>query len=157
MISSNTKVLQVNLNKSAAATESALQLAIELKVDIIVVQEPWLVQLADNELDYSTTRSIAHSAFLQILPADLSFRPRTLVYVAKSYRPIATIASTSPRDSDMLAVDIEEGTSKLQLLNIYNESDQARLGPKTLERCLYSRTLQPSTILLSDFNTHYPW
>jgi hypothetical protein len=57
----------------------------------------------------------------------------------------------------MLAVDIVEGTSKLQLLNIYNESDQARLGPKTLERCLYSRTLQPSTILLGDFNTHHPW
>jgi hypothetical protein len=40
MISTSFKVLQVNLNRSAVATESALQLAIELNVDLIVVQEP---------------------------------------------------------------------------------------------------------------------
>ena len=33
----NLKVLQVNLNKSIHATESTLQLAIELKADIIAI------------------------------------------------------------------------------------------------------------------------
>ena len=38
----NIKILQVNLNKSIYATESTLQLAIEQKVDIIAIQEPWI-------------------------------------------------------------------------------------------------------------------
>ena len=43
MISSSLRVLQVNLNTSAVATESALQVAIELKIDLLVVQEPWVI------------------------------------------------------------------------------------------------------------------
>ena len=43
MISTSIKVLQINLNKSSIVTESALQLAIELKVDLVLVQEQWLV------------------------------------------------------------------------------------------------------------------
>lgn len=39
-ISSSIKILQVNLNRSAQATESALQTAVELQIDLIVVQEP---------------------------------------------------------------------------------------------------------------------
>ena len=50
MISSSTRVLQVNLNRSAPATESALQIAVELKIDIVVVQEPWIL-LPNPQLD----------------------------------------------------------------------------------------------------------
>jgi hypothetical protein len=42
-------------------------------------------------------------------------------------------------------------------LNIYNEEDQAKEGPKTLERCLFFRSMDPNSILLEDFNTHHPW
>jgi hypothetical protein len=52
MLGSSIKILQVNLNRSAPATESALETAIELKADLIVIQEPWVT---DNN-----TRSIAH-------------------------------------------------------------------------------------------------
>jgi hypothetical protein len=43
MNSSNIRVLQVNLNRSAAATESALQIAIKLQIDLLVIQEPWVI------------------------------------------------------------------------------------------------------------------
>jgi hypothetical protein len=43
MIDKNLRILQVNLNKSAQATVSALQVAVELAIDLIVVQKPWLV------------------------------------------------------------------------------------------------------------------
>ena len=43
MISSSIKVLQVNLNRSALATESALQVAIELRADLVVIQEPYII------------------------------------------------------------------------------------------------------------------
>ena len=39
MINSSIKILQVNVNRSSAATESALQLAVELKIDLLVIQE----------------------------------------------------------------------------------------------------------------------
>jgi hypothetical protein len=42
MIYSNIRILQINLNRSQAAIENTLQIAIELKIDIIVVQEPWI-------------------------------------------------------------------------------------------------------------------
>ena len=73
MLSSSIKILQVNLNRSDAATESALQIAIELQVDLVVVQEPWVTD--DN------TRSTAHQSFTQILPPDNgnNLRPRTMV------------------------------------------------------------------------------
>ena len=38
--SSSLKVLQVNLNRSTLATESILQVAVELGVGLVVVQEP---------------------------------------------------------------------------------------------------------------------
>jgi hypothetical protein len=44
MISSSIRVLQINLNRSQPATESALQLALESKADLILVQEPWLAR-----------------------------------------------------------------------------------------------------------------
>jgi Endonuclease-reverse transcriptase len=106
---------------------------------------------------YLNTRSVLHPSFSQILPADLTYRPRTLVYIARSFEPLVIIASSSPLDSDLLAIDIVEGQSRIQLLNIYNEEDQAEIGPFTLERCLFSRALQPNSLLLGDFNTHHPW
>ena len=157
MISSSLRVLQVNLNHSSPATESALQVAIELKIDLIIVQEPWVPIRPSDATDYSNTRSVLHPSFSQILPADLTYRPRTLVYVARSFKPLVTIARSSPQDSDLLVIDIIEGQSKIQLLNIYNEEDQAKIGPFTLERCLFPRELQPNYLLLGDFNTHHPW
>ena len=36
----NLRILQINLNKSVQATESALQVAVELAIDLVIVQEP---------------------------------------------------------------------------------------------------------------------
>lgn len=153
MISTSIKVLQVNLNRSSTATESALQVAIELKVDLLVIQEPWIT----SNKDVSLTRSIIHPSFHQLLPTDRSHRPRTLVYVARAFRPTVTI-SDEPSDPDLLVVNIIEGKSQIQLLNIYHETNQLGHGPKTIER-LFNRQqpLFSNTLLLGDFNTHHPW
>ena len=84
MLRSSIKILQVNLNRNPSATESALETAIELKADLIVIQEPWVTN--DN------ARSIAHQSFTQILPPDNGLRPRTLVYVSKAFRPLVSLA-----------------------------------------------------------------
>jgi ribonuclease HI len=158
MIGSSLKILQVNLNKSSEATESALQIAVEQKVDLIIVQEPWLTGPHEPP-DYSNTRSTLHQAFTQILPhiPNKRLRPRTLVYVSRSFRPLVSLVASSPQDPDLLVVDITEGNTKIQLLNVYNETDQLGTGLKTLPRVLYTQALHTDSITLGDFNTHHPW
>ena len=58
---SSLKVLQVNLNRSTLATESVLQVAVELGVGLVVVQEPWV--LAPDQ-DYTKARSVLHPSFI---------------------------------------------------------------------------------------------
>ena len=87
------KVLQINLNRSAAATESALDLAIGLNVDIIAVQEPWVFPNPDG--DFIITRLVIHQGFTQILLKHGSLRPRTLFYISKALSFI-NIAVESP-------------------------------------------------------------
>jgi ribonuclease HI len=155
MISSNTRVLQVNLNRSLVATESALQVAIDLKIDILFIQEPWIIQ-SDSSDDYSTARSVSHPSFTQILPVHSKLRPRTLVYVSKDYKPVVSIASNSPTNPDVLIVDISESGDKIQAINIYNEKDLGLEGGYTLDRFLYNFPIAPKSLLLGDFNSHHP-
>jgi hypothetical protein len=80
----NLRILQVNLNKSAHATESALHTAVDLAIDLLVVQEPWLVPSQQTPLDYSQMRSVNHPYFIQIFPIlpDPSLRPWVLIYAS---------------------------------------------------------------------------
>ena len=132
------KVLQVNLNRSALATESALQVAVELNIDLIIVQEPWTIPRKIGSTDYQGTKSIIYQSFSQILLADLTLRPRVLVYTSKSFRPIVSLAKESPLDPDILVIGIIEGDYKIQLVNIYNEANQLRNSLKTIKRVLYN-------------------
>ena len=153
MISTSVKILQINLNKSSIATESALQLVIELKVDLVLVQEPWLVT-RDPSKNWSSTRSVLHPSYTQILPIVQELRPRTLVYIARGFKHIVNLVPIV--DLYILILDIIEGSQRLQLVNIYNKDSQIEGEPRTLERVLYNRAISPSIVLLGDFNTHYP-
>jgi hypothetical protein len=146
MLSSSVKILQVNLNRNPSATKSALKTAIELKADLIVIQEPWVTD--DNAC------SIAHQSFTQILPPDNDLCPRTLVYVSKAFRPLVSLGSSSPRDSDLLAIDIIEGNAKIQLLMSITKLTklESALGPLNI---VYSTNCYLQTPF--DFSTHYPW
>lgn len=159
MINSNIRVLQVNLNRSAEATESALQLAVELKIDLLVIQEPWILpRRLNTNGDYSATRSIAHPSYTQLLPNHLNhLRPRTLTYISKNFKPLVSLAVTSPSDPDIQIINIIEGKSRLQIINVYNEKDQDREKGETIERALYQTTLHPNSIILGDFNAHHTW
>jgi hypothetical protein len=53
-------ILQINLNRSRVATESALQVAIENNVELILIQEPFLLKQGE---DFSNCYSIYHQAF----------------------------------------------------------------------------------------------
>ena len=115
----NLRIIHVNLNKSAYATESALQTAVDLAIDLLVVQEPWLVPSQQIPLDFSQTRSVNHPSFIQIFSTlpDPSLRPRVLIYASSSLQDF-------PSDPDCQAVAITSKTFNFNLINIYNEDDQ---------------------------------
>ncbi len=98
-------------------------MAVELKIDLVVVQEPWILHNPQLD-DYSTARSILHLSFVQILPKNTTLRLRTLVYVSRSFSLLVSISTSSLHDLDLVAIDIIEGNSKIHLLNIYNQLEQ---------------------------------
>ena len=111
------KILQINVNRSSPATESALDLAIKVDAGIVAVQEPWLLKRSS----YTNTRSIAHQDFTQILPTleDTSLRPRVLFYIRKDLE--AEVNPFISDDNDFLAIKVLASTSSLYIYNIYNE------------------------------------
>ena len=153
-LNTSIKVLQVNLNRSALATESALDLAVGLGVDIIAVQEPWVFPKLDG--DYTTTRLVIHQGYTQILPYYGSLRPRTLFYIAKASLALANIATESPQNPDYLILDINTRDSRVQVINIYNQKHLNKSGIYTINRELLPSPLARNTVVLGDFNTHHP-
>ena len=167
MISSDLRILQINLNRSIPATETTLQLAIELKIDLVLVQEPWIItsdgnSTTDPNRDYTSARSVNHQGFVQILPNHGKLRPRTLVYYLRSNTSVlASLATSSPQDPDVLVLDLLEGPNKVQLVNLYNHYDQQPINDsdryRTTDRWLYDYDIPVNTIIAGDFNTHHEW
>lgn len=150
----NIRFLQINLNRSSQATENVLQLALELNIDIILIQEPWIMK---NGSDFSNCRSILHQNFIQTLPKfNPTLRPRTLFYTSKDLRASIDLAPSSPVDPDIQIINCQNRSETFQIINIYNEADQAKEQGYTIERLLYNIPLSRYTIVLGDFNTHHP-
>lgn len=161
------QILQFNANESTDATESALQFAVENRIDILLIQEPRMIQ--DNDLDFSNSRSINHSSFVQ-LHHNTKLRPRVLAYIARHSRFDINISNTSPTESnDMMVLDIVSGRFTCQIVNIYNEASLDRnpdpsisnSNARTLDRVFYphfeEHSIHANTIILGDFNLHHSW
>ena len=150
MLDTNLRIFQANLNRSIEATETALELAVRENVDIIAVQEPWMIQ----EGEQGFTRSIAHRAFQMILPrCDKDIRPRTMFYVKRDLQ--VQLTQLNLKDPDIQALTLQDSKGKrLQVVNVYNERDQE--GRWTVERSLYNVGLLASSVVLGDFNTRHP-
>ena len=62
------KILQININRNSITTENILQMAIELNIKILAIQEPWVISNNSNESCSITNnsnefRSINHPSF----------------------------------------------------------------------------------------------
>ena len=95
------KTLQINVNKSLPITEHVLQIAVELSIDILAIQEPWTIIEAD--LSY---RSVIHSSYKQVLPDQVSVRPRVLFYILN--KVLATLVPTLLQDLDCVIIDLDK-------------------------------------------------
>ncbi len=145
------RVLQINVNRSSSTTENILQLAIELNISILAVQEPWTIQNPNS----SEFRSINHRGFIQVLPNYGTYRPRTLFYISSNIR--ANLAPNSPQDPDCTIIDLVD--FNIQLINVYNAIHPSIPNSiATIQRIgILPNSLEANTVILGDFNTHHPW
>ena len=51
-MSSYIKVLQININRSGPITKNVLQIAIELDIKVLVIQELWVIVRDNNNRKY---------------------------------------------------------------------------------------------------------
>ena len=91
-----------------------MQIAIELDIKVLVIQEPWVIAGNSNREYYS----IIYPSYFQILPNYGTLRPRTLFYIARELQ--ASLAQNSLSNPDYLIIDLSLGALKMQLINLYN-------------------------------------
>ena len=85
----SSKILQINVNKATPITESVLQIALELDIDIILIQEPIIFSSSNSIL-----RSVVHTSYYQIFPNYSISRPRVMCYISKRIK--ASLLPDSP-------------------------------------------------------------
>ena len=119
MLGKTLRIMQANLNRSVEATETALELAVRENVDLLAIQEPWML----HKQDKGYTRSIAHPATQPLLPQrDKDTRPRTVIYTRLSLSIQITQLPLNNPDIQVVTLQSSSG-EKLQLVNVYNEKD----------------------------------
>jgi len=131
MLDTTFRILQANVNRSAQATETVLDIGIRERIAIIAIQEPWFLKENDN-----WTRPLCHNGYITITPqVDKTIRPRTTTYINQNLLGEIQVnpVQTNDRDIQNLILQDKRG-NKLQILNVYNERDEE--GQYTVERTL---------------------
>jgi hypothetical protein len=151
-------VLQINVGKGSSQYEIALSHAFSEKIDILLVQEPYIYRDLTRRI---TTR---HPAYKCFTPIDdwTTERPRVLSYIRKQARlqtiQLCPLAADSPARPDTLFLHITNPAgATLLLVNAYN-APPGLIRPNETVNALtqlpVSLFLQP-TLLVGDFNLHY--
>ncbi|POS82874.1 hypothetical protein EPUL_005699, partial [Erysiphe pulchra] len=143
------RIMEVNVGQSFLPHNIALALANENNIDILLLQEPWIVS------DLSAQRSISHRTFQSFSPLTTwHSRPRVLTYVRKSaFIKAFQVQADLFRDVIKIFITLND-TKDLSIWNVYNAlvgSDQAGASPLTL----LSSTDKPYFIG-GDFNLRHP-
>src|SRR5437762_13714428 len=98
-----------------------LEISLELKIDYILFQEPYI--------DTNIMITISHSAYYCIMPESEKIRSRVMIFAKKSSRFQFCQRSDICSDTDIIIIDINDSlnskTEVIQLINIYNEKSLA--------------------------------
>ena len=75
---SRIQFLQQNVDRNGSKMHTCLQIGLELNIDFILFQEPFI------NTDFMTT--ISHSAYYCIMPESEKIRPRVIIFAKKNSR-----------------------------------------------------------------------
>ena len=77
-ISSKIQFLQQNIDRNLHKMYTYLEIGLELKIDYILFQEPYV--------NMTTKTTISHSTYYYIMPESEEIRPRVIIFAKKSSR-----------------------------------------------------------------------
>ena len=144
------RILQHNCAKSTNTMISCLEYGLTKKIDIVLIQEPWI---GDNQI------TISHPSYTCIMPAIGQLdkhKPRVLSFVSKSFKLNITPRLDISSNTDIQVLHISNSIDDLLILNVYNErSQKSNSNEYTIERKLISIDLIENSIICGDFNAHH--
>jgi ribonuclease HI/exonuclease III len=153
------KIVQHNLNRQKEALHSTLEVCRKNKIDIILLQEPYMPRDPNQEGSFIC---IQHSSYQAILPtptlSSIGQRPRVLAYIRKNSGLQANPRYDKCNDLDIQVIDILGVEEPFSIVNIYNEKQlKSASTQKTVERMLLPMQLDNPALLAGDFNLHHNW
>ena len=120
-MSSKIQFLQQNVDKNPLKMHTCLEIGLELKIDYILFQEPYI--------DENTMITISHSAYYCIILKSEKIRPRVMIFTKKSSRFQFYQRLNICFDTDILIININDSMNPnaevIQLINVYNEKSLA--------------------------------
>ena len=92
--------LQQNVDKNGNKMHTCLQIGLELNIDFVVFQEPFV--------NTNLITTISHSAYYCIMPESEKIRPRVMIFARKNSRFQFCQRLDICSDTDMLIIDIND-------------------------------------------------
>src|SRR5436189_3567620 len=103
-----------------------LEIGLELKIDYILFQEPYI--------NINMMITISHSAYYCIIPENEKIRPRVMIFAKKSSRFQFCQRLDICSNTDILIININDSVNSnaevIQLINVYNEKSLAENSNK---------------------------
>ena len=131
-----------------------LEIGLELKIDYILFQEPFI--------NTDTMTTISHSAYYCIVPESEKIKSRVMIFAKKSSRFQFCQKSNICPDINILIININDSVNSnaevIQLINVYNEKSLAENNNEwTVKRSLKNIIPHSNIIICGDFNSHHSW
>ena len=125
-MNSKIQFLQQNIDKNPHKMHTYLEIGLELKIDYILFQEPYI--------DINMMITISHSAYYCIIPESEKIRPRVMIFAKKSSRFQFCQRLDICSNTDILIININDSVNSnaevIQLINVYNEKSLAENSNK---------------------------
>lgn len=144
-------ILQINVGRSWAAHEAALQLAFEQHCHAVLIQEPWIFPDRPRRL------SKHHPAYAQFSPIeDWANRPRVLTYILKNTHLSAVQIPLGTPNRDLLATSVTSPWRSALLINIYNAPTGSVDEHQGVESLCHTHIPSLPCLVAGDFNLRHP-
>ncbi|KAK0207674.1 hypothetical protein IW262DRAFT_1281793, partial [Armillaria fumosa] len=147
--------MQLNCSRSSLIMRAALA-DLHDSVDVFLFQEPWWWKTPHGKW---ISASVNAREWQTILPAgDVGERPRVITFIRKRTDLAVTLRSDIATDPYIQVLDIQQGSTKLWLVHMYNNPmDRDELGKMALDRVQrLALELDIAVIITGDYNTHHP-
>src|SRR5436190_18200333 len=133
---------------------TCLEIGLELKIDYVLLQEPYI--------NMTTKTTISHSAYYYIISENGEIKSRVMIFAKKDSRFQFCQRLDICFDTDILIIDINDSQNTkaevIQLINIYNEKSLAENSNEwTVKRSLKKIIPYTNAIICGDFNSHHLW